>query len=409
MFDIGVAAADPGNAVRQCLARDFAERPHPFSCIIAVGKAARSMAAAAMEAKAARFGAPVIVITNAGNTSALPGARVFAAGHPVPDENGLAATRTLLKLLTKLGARDHVLVLISGGASAMLPAPAGALSFSDEVETGKLLLASGADITAMNIVRQQISRTKGGGLARAAAPARVTGMILSDVVGDDLRIIGSGPTSEPAGTPGDALEILSTFGILHRVSPQVLHHLQTATTSLAVPECDNRLIGSNALSLAAIKAARPHGTLIVTPLTGDVSEAARRIAGDHAASNASLMIWGGETTVTVRGAGKGGRNQELCLRLAMKAERAAWKHAWCFLSGGTDGRDGPTDAAGGLVDGCTLRRIRDAGMSPQGLLMANDSYHALQASGDLLKTGATGTNVADIQMLLIHRDQTGNA
>jgi hydroxypyruvate reductase len=392
LFRIGVAAADPAAAVHRALA-GYA-RCAGRLLIVAVGKAARRMAAAALD----RIGpADTIVATNDENAGPLPGAVVHATGHPVPDERGLAAAEAVIAAAAALGAEDALLALISGGGSALLPAPVAGVSLADKAAVNRLLLASGAPIEAMNLVRQNLSRLKGGGLARLAAPARVTALILSDVVGDDLRAIASGPTVAPLGDAAAARAVLRAHGIWEACPETVRRHLTHAPPAPPVPAADNRLIGSNALSVAAMAAAAPGARVPPGPLVGDVSAAAARIIAE---GGPGVTLWGGETTVRLTGRGLGGRNQELALRVALAAEAAGWPPGWAFLSGGTDGRDGPTEAAGGLVDAGTLGRIRAAGLDPAALLADNDSHRALAAAGDLVITGGTGTNVADLQVLI---------
>ncbi len=289
-----------------------------------------------------------------------------------------------------------MLYLISGGGSALLPAPAEGISLQDKVAVSRLLLASGAGIEEMNLVRQQLSRVKGGGLARVAAPAFQRALILSDVVGDDLRAVASGPTVAPLGDREQARRAARARGIWDDLPEAVRRHLEQDVAPVPVPDVENRLIGSNAMSVAAMEAACG-GWVEKSPLVGDVADAARRV-WDEARPGATL--WGGETTVVLRGVGKGGRNQELALRVALLAEAKGVAGPWVFLSAGTDGRDGPTDAAGGLVDAGTLDRMRAAGVDPVTALEQNDSYTALAASGDLVVTGETGTNVADVQVLI---------
>jgi glycerate 2-kinase len=386
-FLAGVAAADPAAAV----ARAVPTVPRPAR-IIAVGKAAVRMA----EAARAAFGpVPTLVVTNDENAREIAGATVLAAGHPVPDARGAAAAVAVEAAVTGLGRADHVLCLISGGGSALLPAPVPGLTLADKAQVNRLLLASGAEITQMNLVRQQLSRLKGGGLLRAAAPARVTALILSDVIGDDLRAIASGPTVAPLGTRADAAAVLRGCGVWTDLPPAVQDLLTTPDTAVRpLPVADNRLVGSNALSVVAMAAALPGAVVHATPLTGDVADAAQLILS----AAPGVHVFGGETTVTLRGSGQGGRNQELALRVALTA--TGWSGPWVFLSGGTDGRDGPTDAAGAIVDNGTLNRMAAAGVNPAARLADNDSYPALAAAGDLLITGGTGTNVADLQVLI---------
>ncbi len=403
LFRAGVAAAEPGRAVRLALSQRSAAVPPAggVTHVIAVGKAARAMAEAALGALSGPVSA--LVVTNRENARPLAGAEVLTAGHPVPDEGGLRAAESVMARLTAAGADDRVLALISGGGSAMLPAPAAGLSLADKAEVNRLLLASGADIRAMNLLRQQLSRLKGGGFAALAAPAPVHALLLSDVVGDDPRVIASGLAAPPLGSRAEARALARQLGIWEALPPSVRRHLSASGRIAApLPAAENRIIGSNALSLAAMKAAAGDAAhSCPMPLVGDVAEAARYIL--DFATGPGIWLFGGETTVRLPagggGGGRGGRNQELALRVALLAERRGLGD-YVFLSGGTDGRDGPTDAAGGLVDGTSPARMRAAGIDPGALLAAHDSYRALKASGDLLITGATGTNVADLQVLI---------
>ena len=382
IFQAGVQAADPFAAVTGAL--DDIDTP---ALIIAVGKAARLMAQAAL----ARFaGVQCLVVTNYENAAPLEGATVMAAGHPVPDENGAAAAKAVIAALHS--ADGPVLALISGGGSALLPAPAGALSLADKAKVNDLLLASGQDIVAMNLVRQQLSDLKGGGFLRHAAPQPVTALILSDVIGDDLSAIASGPTVGPIGSASDAIALLKKEALWEKLPDAVRAHLQEAKAPLPLPEANNRLVGSNSKSLSAMADAAPDAHAILTPVVGDVADAAKFIC-DQAVIGTT--VWGGETTVVLRGSGRGGRNQELALRIALEAQSREWTD-WTCLQGGSDGRDGPTDAAGGLVDHDTLGKIPDFAE----LLANNDSYAALLAAGDLLMTDATGTNVADLGVMI---------
>lgn len=396
IFMAGVEAADPEAATKRALEDRVAAGRGAPDLLIAVGKAAGKMAGAAIAA----LGAPerAMVVTNYENAAPLAGVEVFAAGHPVPDEGGEAAGRAVLQALEEADENTDILCLISGGGSALLPCPVDGVSLEDKAEVNRLLLGSGADITAMNLVRQQLSRLKGGGMLRAAAPARIEALILSDVVGDDLRAIASGPTVAPIGTRGEAREMLEKCKIWEALPEAVRAHLAApAPDAPPLPAAQNRLIGSNAISVAAMERAAPGAALYPAPLEGEVAEAAARVI---ASARPGVTLFGGETTVELRGTGMGGRNQELALRVALLAEAAGWDD-YAFLSGGTDGRDGPTDAAGGLVTPATLPAIRAAGHDPEALLANNDSYHALKAGGALLTIGATGTNVADLQVLIL--------
>ena len=380
IFDAGVAAADPAAAVARHL-----PDVGPPALIVAVGKAAVAMATPAV----ADFpGVPALVVTNYENAVPLLGANVLAAGHPVPDDNGLAAGA---RVLAALEATDGpVLVLISGGGSALLPAPVDGVALADKQAMNRALLAGGLDIGAMNLVRQQVSKLKGGGMLRAAG-GPVTALILSDVVGDDMAVIASGPTVAPIGTAEAAVAVLNDAGIWDAMPGAVQDALRAGGTRGALPCARNVLVGSNAISVAAMADAAP-GCRVLPPVDGDVAVAARVICD---AAGPGVTVWGGETTVVLKGDGKGGRNQELALRIALEAKARGW-NTWCCLQAGSDGRDGPTDAAGAIVDQGTLGRIGDLGAR----LVNNDSYAALQEAGDLLITGATGTNVADLGVMI---------
>lgn len=385
IFKAGVKAADPYAAVAGAL-HDVSEP----GLIVAIGKAARLMAQAAL----ARFaGVKCLVVTNYENATDLEGAVVMAAGHPVPDENGAAAARAVIAALHD--AKGPVLALISGGGSALLPAPAGVLTLADKMGVNELLLGSGLDIEAMNLIRQQLSDLKGGGFLRHAAPQPVTALILSDVIGDDLSAIASGPTVGPIGTAQEAMETLQGAGLWQRLPANVRAHLQGLGKPAPLPAARNILVGSNATSVTAMKQAAGEAHVIADPVVGDVAAAARLIC-DHAGFGTT--VWGGETTVVLRGTGRGGRNQELALRIAQEAAERGWTE-WTCLQGGSDGRDGPTDAAGGLVDQDTLGKIGDI----DGRLANNDSYAALKEAGGLLMMDATGTNVADLGVMIRRR------
>ena len=406
LFSAACGAADPARALKDALAANPLSYPDPGGVylVVAVGKAAVPMA----EELLRHLGdAPnrALVITNYENARELPGARVIAAGHPVPDENGERGAGEVAELLSAATAQDRVIALISGGGSALLPAPADGLTLEDKANVNRLLLAHGFEITEINLVRQQLSRLKGGGMLRLAAPAPVTAYILSDVIGDDLRVIASGPTVAPIGTRDDARALLEKRGIWPQLPQSVRAHLERTDPDPApLPPATNILIGSNRKSLEAVAQAAADLTpqIVSDRLIGDVDDAAAvvmKAARVEAKGHSTCLIFGGETTVTLKGDGLGGRNQELALRVALAMPDLG--RDWVFLSGGTDGRDGPTEAAGGIVDAGTAARIRASGQDPEALLANNDSNAALAHAGDLLVTGGTGTNVADVQILLL--------
>lgn len=392
MFDAAVKAADPALALRPHLNDITGD-----VTIIAIGKAASAMAE---EVRRHFPDAKCLIVTNAENAREIPGCETIVAGHPIPDEGGLRAGCAVIETLSKASEGDTIIALISGGGSALLPTPVAGITLADKAEVSRQLLAAGFDITEMNLIRQQLSILKGGGFIRLAAPAKVKAFILSDVIGDDLRVVASGPTVAPIGTRSEARNLLQTRGIWDTLPDTVCTHLSKPDHVDPTPAADNILIGSNRQSLVAAQAMAPTAIIVNDHLIGDVANAAHDIIQAALAYPGQTLIFGGETTVTLTGTGAGGRNQELALRVAMKAEQADLQN-WTFLSGGTDGRDGPTNAAGGIVDDGTLARIRQS-VDPLSLLANNDSNRALSLSNDLLITGGTGTNVADLQ-IFIHK------
>lgn len=402
LFAVACQAADPGRALARAVAKVPLPTPDPGGSLLVVGlgKAAIPMAEYLLSLCDARDLAG-IVVTNRENVRPLDSFEVFAAGHPVPDAVGAQAAQAVEAMLRRATAADRVVALVSGGGSALLPAPVTSVSLDDKAEVNRMMLAGGLDISAINTVRQALSQLKGGGMLRAAAPAPVTAYILSDVIGDDLRAIASGPTVAPMGTREDARSILHDAGLWEELPVSVRDALARPAPDDPLPSATNLLIGSNRHSLEAMLAAAGDGAVIAADrLTGDVADAAARIvAAARSAGSTRCLIFGGETVVTLRGSGMGGRNQELALRVALAMLDLG--REWVFLSGGTDGRDGPTDAAGGVVDGRTALRIAAAGGDPAALLANNDSYVALSMARDLLVTGPTGTNVADVQILLL--------
>ena len=406
LFTVGVKAADPSLAVRHELTA------HPLRglsggryIVFAIGKAACAMAAEALHHVPSGTPFWALAVTNPENLCEVPNCDVIAAGHPVPDERGRWASLEVKRRLQTASRRDVVLCLVSGGGSALLTLPPPGIPLADIIAVNELLLSHGFDIYQTNLVRQQVSQLKGGGLARLASPANVRSLIISDVIGDDPRCIASGPTSAPLGSAAEAVQLLRDRDVWIDVPVKVRNYLGQAAQfppAASRQRTDNRIIASNWRSLEAMAAAVPdHSPVIVSDrLCGDVGSAAHQIISDIKAQplDRRLLVWGGETTVRVSGDGRGGRNQELALRIAMAARNI--NEDWVFLSGGTDGRDGPTDAAGGLVDSGTVKRIAEAGEDINELLANSDSYLALRTAGDLLVTGPTGTNVADIQLFL---------
>jgi len=344
--------------------------------------------------------------------------QILGAGHPIPNADGLKAARKIAKTVRAAKADELILALISGGASALLPMPPPSITLEDKRNATQLLLTSGADIHEINTVRKHLSELKGGGLARLAYPAALQALILSDVLDNDPGTIASGPTAGDLTTFSDAKGVFLRRGIWEQIPNSIQAHLDRGCDGLidetTLPEDEifrdvsNTIVGSNLISLDSIcqsaKSAGYDVQIVSKALTGEARSVAEKFLMRASApiERPTAFVAGGETTVTVRGSGLGGRNQEMALTFAIDADSRFNNLSWVFLSGGTDGIDGPTDAAGGLVDPGTIARIHNAGYDPRLLLDNNDAYHALDHAGDLLVTGATGTNVADLQILLIH-------
>jgi glycerate 2-kinase len=355
---------------------------------------------------------------------------IVEAGHPVPDAAGQAGTQRLADLLAGLDERALVIVLLSGGGSALLPLPVEGIALADYQTLTDALLRSGADITEINAVRKHCSQLQGGGLARLAAPAQVVTLILSDVVGSPLDAIASGPTVPDRSTSADAIAVLRRYDILDRIPPGVLAHLERGVANL-IPDTPkpgdplfervfNIIIGDNARAArAAVAEARRlgyKGVLLSTFVQGEAREVGRVVAGltqgvAYGQSDLGLpacLVLGGETTVTVRGKGLGGRNQELALAaaIALDAYPLPPDIEVAIVSLATDGTDGPTDAAGGIATADSVARGRALGLNARAALANNDSYHYLAALADLVFTGPTGTNVNDLVLILVFEKQS---
>jgi glycerate 2-kinase len=349
------------------------------------------------------------------------------AGHPVPDAAGLAGAQRIAALLQGLTERDLVIVLISGGGSALLPLPADAITLADYQVLTSLLLGCGADITEVNTVRKHCSRLQGGQLARLAAPAQIATLILSDIVGTPLDAIASGPTVPDHSTFADAWRILERYGVAEQAPVSVCAHLRRGVTG-QLPDTpkpgdplfervNNVVIGDNASAgRAAVAEAKRLGfaaALLTTFLQGEAREVGRVAAGvaQGIASGQSdfsppvCLVLGGETTVTIRGQGTGGRNQELALAAAIALDGYPLPPGVevAVVSLGTDGTDGPTDAAGGIATADSIARAKALGLDARAALDANDSYHLLGALGDLIVTGPTQTNVNDLIFVFVFR------
>jgi len=386
--------------------------------VVGIGKASARMAAALEELLGDKIAAG-IGVTADGCKVPTRRVEVVEAGHPVPDERGRAAARRIVDTVGSAGKDDLVIVLISGGGSALLTLPAPGLSLADLRETNRLLLRSGACIQELNTVRKHLSQVKGGQLARHAFPARVLSLILSDVPGDPLDVIASGPTVPDPTRFADALAVLERYDISERVPSSVRSHLISGKRG-EIPETPkpedplfqgvkNVLVGSGnmAAQAACTEGERLgyHTLLLTTTLAGEAREVGKVFASlarelvthGRPVPPPALLVAAGETTVTVRGPGKGGRNQELALSAAMGIEGLP---GVVIAALGTDGRDGPTDAAGGMVDGETIGRLRAHAVDPWNALARNDAYNALGKADALIRTGPTGTNVADLVVVL---------
>ncbi len=414
IFDAGLAAADPQAAVMRRLKQIDAARYRRIF-VVGAGKAGASMARAAERVLGARITAGLVNVKD-GHTLPLRRIELNECSHPEPDERGERGAQRIAELAAGAESGDLVLCLISGGASALLPLPAPPVTLAEKRAVTALLLRAGADIHQMNAVRKHISLIKGGQLARLASPAKVGALLLSDVVGDDLDVIGSGPTAPDSSTFADAIAVIERFRLWRKIPAAVRQRLSAGAAGQVddTPKAGdpafrgvrNSIVGSNRLAVEAC--ARRAGELgyraliLSTSITGET----REIAAMHAAIARSAVesgqpvrgpaciLSGGETTVTIRGDGKGGRNQEFALAAAIGI--AGLDNVLIF-SAGTDGTDGPTNAAGAMADGGTLGRKPDA----CAFLDRNDSYTYFAALGDLVITGPTNTNVMDVHIMLI--------
>ncbi|MEO0819559.1 MAG: glycerate kinase [Pseudomonadota bacterium] len=414
LFEAAVAAADPMALVPQHLPAHLPEPPAGRTVVIGAGKASARMAEALETAAAARgYGAlSGLVVTRYGHARPCSRIEIVEAAHPVPDEAGRAAAERMLALVSGLGAEDLVIALISGGGSALLTLPAGEITLAEKQAVNRALLASGAAIGEMNVLRKHLSRVKGGRLAAAAAPARLLGLLISDVPGDDPAVIASGPTVGERSTPADAMAILERYGI---EAPEAVRRQLASGDRCPVPEdprlagAENRVIAAPQLSLEAA-AAKARAAGIAPLILGDSLEGESREAGKLMAGIAAqvlahgqplprpcVLLSGGETTVTLRGTGRGGRNVEFLLALAVALEGRP-VHA---LAGDTDGVDGAEEVAGALIGPDTLARAAALGLDLRAELADNNAHAVFEALGDQVITGPTLTNVNDFRAILI--------
>ncbi len=387
--------------------------------VIGAGKAAGGMAAG-LEKMLRGLIYDGVIATGKGPQPKLKHIELMESAHPIPNQSSLKAAEAALAMAGSLGADDLAICLLSGGASAMWTKPAGSLSLDDKIRTTRLLINCGADIAEINTVRKHLSSIKGGWLARAIYPARAITLAISDVIGDDPATIGSGPTVADRTTYRDALSVIEKYNLTAEIPAAILKHLNMGLNGSLpetpkpgdadLPSNDFFVIASNRQALeAAEKAARKLGyNAYIYPkaISGEAKDAGRTLARLAAGVldkkepvyPPAAIIFGGETTVTIMGNGKGGRNQELALAAAIEIDG---RSDIAFASIGTDGIDGPTDAAGAVVDGSTINRGERIGLSAMDHLRANDSYTFFRELGDLVQTGPTGTNVMDIQIAII--------
>lgn len=424
VFAAAVASASPRDAVLRHLRLNgetliAGKRRYPLRgvkriWVVGAGKASAAMAQGVEAVLGKRIAGGAITVKY-GHGAKLRYVAITEAGHPVPDEQGIAGARRIADIADGAGSGDLVVAVVSGGASALLVQPADGIHLAEKQETTRLLLASGASIHEINAVRKHLSALKGGQLARRSAPARVLALLLSDVIGDDLDVIGSGPAAPDGSTFGDALGVLDRYRLRSRVPAAVLDRLERGmrgdiaeTPKPGDPlfkHVQNLVVGSNALAVReAARMARSLGyrpLVLTTSLDGEAREQARMLVAIARESQLTgrpakpplCLLAGGETVVTLRGGGKGGRNQEFALAAALAARGM---EGICLLAGGTDGNDGPTDAAGAIVTGNSVARGEALGHSAEHFLANNDSYSYFTQTGELLNTGPTGTNVMDL-------------
>jgi hydroxypyruvate reductase len=416
---LAAAAVDP--LVRSALRLDGdALSCGPFSAdlarverviVLGCGKAGASMARAVESVLGDRIAEGFVVVKD-GYTLPTRIVELAEAGHPVPDRRGAAAARRLLAMAESAGARDLVIFLVSGGGSALMPAPPPPITLGEKQDVTRVLLGAGATIGELNAVRKHLSVLKGGQLARAAAPAPVVALLLSDVIGDPLDVIASGPTAPDPTTFADALEVLGRRGVLDRVAPSVRNRLEAGARGeiAETPKPGDPLfasvthvvVGNNRRVVdAAARSAEALGyraRVATAAVEGEARDVALKLTAEaRSLAPPACLVAGGETTVTVHGRGQGGRCQEFALAAALSVRA---DDELTVLAAGTDGTDGPTDAAGAVVDAGTIARGRGEGRDPDLALRDNDAHTFLRAAGDLVVTGPTFTNLLDLYIVL---------
>jgi len=429
IFQAGLQAVAPGPAIKRFCqlngeiltvdGQNYDLNRFDRILVLGAGKAGASMAKAIEDILGERISAGIITVKY-DHLEELKKVKIQQAGHPVPDQNGLDGARIIYQLAFSADEKSLVICLISGGGSALMVLPAEGITLEDKQRTTQVLLDSGATIHEINTVRKHLSAIKGGGLARAVYPATLITLILSDVVGDDLDSIGSGPCVPDPGTFSDCKAIFAKYSIENQIPSGVLSHIESGIAG-TIPETpksgqpffektQNVIVGNNFQALLKAKEKADelgYNTLLLSSmLEGET----RDVAANHIAiareiqlhgyplPQPACLLSGGETTVRIQGSGKGGRNQEFVLAAALKL--GGMKNI-VILSAGTDGTDGPTDAAGAFADETTLQRAQTASLNPQKYLDNNDSYHFFDKLGDLLKTGPTNTNVMDLRIILV--------
>lgn len=428
IFLAGVDAVNPINAIikylrlrdSQLIVEDIKYDLNRFEnvYVIGAGKASAAMARAVEELLGERLNSG-LVNTKYGHGLPLGKIQLTESGHPLPDEAGFHGAKKIVRLLEKTGEKDLVIFLISGGGSALFPFPAEKLSLKDKTKVTKTLLEVGASIHEINAVRKHLSLVKGGRLARLAFPSTLISLILSDVIGDDLDSIASGPTVPDKSTFGDCLHILDKYHIRDRVPQAVVEVIEKGARGEieespksgdpVFERTQNVIIGG---SIQAVEAAEKkaqnlgyNSLILSTFIEGETRDVAKVhaavvkeiLSSGNPVGRPACVISGGETTVTIHGKGLGGRNQEFVLAAAI--DIAGLKDV-VVLSAGTDGTDGPTDAAGAIADGMSIERAENMGMNADHFLQENDSYHFFQSLGDLIITGPTHTNVMDLRLVL---------
>ena len=433
-FGLAVAAVDPYERLKEMIQMDrnrliiadegayekvFDLGDFEKIILIGTGKASAPMAQAMEERLENRIDRGLIT-TKYGHGLPLRFTEVIEAGHPLPDSKGMEGARKIKELLQTTGPKDLVFFLISGGGSALLPLPVDGITLEEKQELTQLLLDCGADIKEINTIRKHISQIKGGWLARWAYPSTVMTFILSDVVGDPLDVIASGPAVPDSSTFQEAWDILKKYRLIKEIAPSIRNYIEAGKEGKKeeTPKAGDkvfekvfhRIIGSNIIALRAMEkeflSAGFHTLILSSSIVGETKEAARFhgaiarevVSTGKPISRPACILSGGETTVTIKGTGLGGRNQEFALSGALEISGLEKS---VLLSAGTDGTDGPTEAAGAIADHTTIARAKEMGLAPITYLENNDSYHFFERLGDLLVTGPTRTNVMDVRILLI--------